>query len=220
MTFSEIRRRCKRQSDYIITLFVTNEFSLFLTWILFQTKITPNQLTIASIACALLCGAFYSFGHFFTGSFFLFISHALDCTDGNLARAKETFSPFGKWFDSIGDRASEIFVFIGVAYYFTDSNASVLWIAISLLAPLMLMLYYYIIDMGLSLGILKPKQEIGKLAFKGVHVKWGLLEPVIYGFIVLTPLGWVKIQIAAVFFLAGLGLVYQAYRMFNMTKNA
>lgn len=220
MTLHEIRLKCKRQSDYIITLFITNELSLLLTWLLLRTGVTPNQVTVASILCGLLCGFCYAFGWFLSGSVFLFLSHVLDCTDGNLARAKDTLNPFGKWFDSIGDRAGELLVFIGVAYYFTGDNAPTLWIAIALLTPLMLMLYYYIIDMGLSLGILKPKQEIGRLAFKGVHVKWGLLEPVIYGFIVLTPLGWVKVQVAAVFFLAGLGLFYQVYRMFIMTKNA
>lgn len=219
MTLNELRSKCKRQSDYIITLFITNELSLLLTWLLLKTGVTPNQVTVASILCSLLCGFCYAFGWFLSGSVFLFLSHVLDCTDGNLARAKDTLNPLGKWFDSIGDRAGEVFVFVGVAHYFASVNSPVLWIAIALLAPLMLMLYYYIIDMGLSLGILKSKQEIGKLAFKGVHVKWGLLEPVIYGFIVLAPLGWIKIQIAAVFFLAGLGLVYQAYRMFNMSKS-
>lgn len=218
MTLNELRLKCRRQSDYIITLFITNELSLLLTWLLLKTSATPNRITVASIISGLLCGLFYAFGWFLSGSVFLFLSHILDCTDGNLARATKTFSPFGRWFDAIGDRASGLFVFIGVAVYFARVNASVFWILITLLASLALMFYYYIIDMGLSLGVLRTKQEIGGLAFKGVHVKWGLLEPVIYGFIVLAPLGLIKFQVSAVFILSGLGLVYQAYRMMAMTR--
>ena len=99
MTWAELRNKCRRQSDYIITLFITNEVSLVLTWILAKTLITPNQVTCASLLCGLGCSLCYAFGHFFIGSLLLFISHALDCTDGNLARATSRFSPIGKWLD-------------------------------------------------------------------------------------------------------------------------
>ena len=92
MTWSELRNKCRRESDYIITLFVTNEVSLFITWMLVKTRVTPNQVTIASLFCGVIGGLCYLRGWFLIGSFFLFMSHVLDCTDGNLARAKEKFN--------------------------------------------------------------------------------------------------------------------------------
>ena len=212
MNWSELRKTCKRQSDYIITLLFTNEIALFFTWILIRTRITPNQITVASLGSALASGACYACGWFVIGSLFLFLSHILDCTDGNLARAKEIFSPLGKWMDVFGDRTSELFVFFGAGFYFLTVEASHLWALLSLLNASLLLLYYYIVDISLALGISSSKQNLTSIKFKGVHVKWGLMEPVIYGFIVLTPFGLLKIQLILVFALILLGMAYQIFK--------
>ena len=218
MTWTELRIKCKRQSDYIITLFVTNEISLFLTWILIKTRVTPNQITLASIICAVLCGVFYGFGYFITGSVLLFLSHILDCTDGNLARAKQMFSPTGKWLDMVGDRLGEIAIFMGVSIYFFRNNASTYWIIMPLFDSLLLLFYYYIVDMGLAQGLSKPLQKITNLQFKGVNVKWGTLEPVIYGFILLAPLGFVKVQLCMILIMSLAGLTYQIIKGLNIKE--
>lgn len=212
LNWSELKSKCKRENDYIITLFFTNEISLFVTWVLCKTPVTPNQVTIASIICALICGIFYASGMFIWGSLFLFLSHMLDCTDGNLARAKETFSAFGRWLDFIGNRTGEVFIFFGITLYFYRVEESVFWVVLPLLASMLLLLYYYIVDVALSLGISSPKQTITSMKFKGTHVKWGIMEPVLYGFIVLSPLGLVKVQIFGVMFLATGGILYQGYK--------
>jgi phosphatidylglycerophosphate synthase len=180
MTWSQLRASCKRQSDYIITLLFTNEIALLLTWVLMKTRVTPNQVTVASVVSAFLCGCFYAMGWFLPGSAMLFISHVLDCTDGNLARAKQRFSPLGKWLDAVGDRMGETFLFLGVGAYFIQGEGSGHWALLAVLDGLLLMLYYYMVDISLALGISKPKQELSTMVLKGVHVKWGLLEPVIY----------------------------------------
>jgi len=212
MRWSELRRVCKRESDYIITLFITNEASLLLTWVLAGTRITPNQVTIASIGMGLVCGICFALGWFPAGAFFLFFSHVLDCTDGNLARATQRFSPFGRWLDWVGDRLVEMSAFFGACVYFLLTGASGVWIILSALASLFLLYYYYIVDLGLALGTSKWKQELTRMQLRGVHIKWGLFEPVIYGFVVLAPLGLIQVQILLVLILAVLGIVYQTYR--------
>ena len=159
MTFSTLRDRCRRESDYIITLVFTNEVSLFITWLLLKTRVMPNHVTIASLACGIICGFSYLAGWFFFGSFFLFMSHVLDCADGNLARAKEMFSPFGRWLDSIGDKTADVFIFLCVGLYFYKNNDSDIWTILALLDALLLLLYYYIVDIALSLGISDKKQK-------------------------------------------------------------
>ena len=209
MTWSEVRASCKRQSDYIITLFITNEVSLFLTWLLVKTRITPNQVTTASILSGFGCALAYSFGYFMVGSFLLFVSHVLDCTDGNLARAKSKFSPIGKWLDMVGDRISEAAIFIGAGVYFIWTRGSEYWSLVALADAMLLSIYYYIVDIGLAMGLSQPVQNIGRMNFKDVHVKWGLLEPVIYGFILLSPFGLIKVQLAVVLLLSLSGIFYQ-----------
>ena len=215
MTWSDLRKVCKRESDYIITLFITNEVSLVLTWVLAKTKVTPNQVTVASIGMGLLCGLFYALGWFLLGSLFLFFSHVLDCTDGNLARAKQLFSPFGRWLDWVGDRLVEMSAFFGACFWFLWTGASGYWIILSALASLFLLYYYYVVDLGLALGTSKWKQDITNMQLRGVHLKWGIFEPVIYGFVVLAPLGLIKVQIVLVMVLACMGIIYQTHRSWS-----
>lgn len=212
MNLSALRKKCKRQSDYIITLFITNEISLVLTRILLKTKITPNHVTLISILCGLFCGFCYAFGWFLPGSIFLFMSHILDCTDGNLARAKEIFSDYGRWLDFAGNRITEVFVFLGVSFYFYRNGSSGIWVILPILDSQLLLLYYYIVDVALSLGISKTRQNITSMSFKDVHVKWGLMEPVLYGFILLAPFSLIKLQISLVFVYSIMGLSYQALK--------
>jgi phosphatidylglycerophosphate synthase len=218
MTWAELRIKCKRQSDYIITLFITNEISLMITWVLIKTKITPNQVTTASIISSLICSIAYACGSFLVGSLFLFLSHILDCTDGNLARAKEHFTPIGKWLDMMGDRLGEIIIFIGVSYYFFNTGAPAHWIVLPILDSLVLLFYYYIVDISLAQGLAQPLQKITNLKFKNVSVKWGTLEAVIYGFIVLAPLGLVKIQLVLVLAMSLVGLAYQTVKGLNYSE--
>jgi len=220
MTWTELREKCRRQSDYIITLFITNEVSLFLTWKLANTRVTPNQVTLASILCGLGCSLCYAFGNFFAGSLLLFISHVLDCTDGNLARAKSCFSPIGKWLDMSGDRIAEAMIFTGIGIYFIRTGASEYWIVISFVDAILLSAYYYMVDMALTLGLSKPVQNIGGLKFKGVNVKWGLMEPMLYGLIILSTLGFVKIQLILILLLSLGGMSYQAFKMISKTAES
>ena len=220
MTWVELRTTCKRQSDYIITLFFTNEASLLLTWVLAKTQVSPNQVTAASFLCGLGCALCYAFGYFPVGSLFLFISHVLDCTDGNLARAKSQFSPIGKWLDMAGDRIAEAMIFIGISFYFIRTGASEYWIVISFVDAILLSAYYYMVDIALTLGLSKPVQNIGGMRFKDVNVKWGLLEPVLYGFIILSTLGFVKIQLILIFLFSLGGMSYQAFKMISKSAES
>ena len=212
MTWSELRAACKRQSDYIITLFVTNEVSLMLTLLLVKTRVTPNQVTVASILASFGCALAFAFGYFLSGSILLFCSHVLDCTDGNLARATSKFSPIGKWLDMAGDRISEAAIFFGISFYFIKIGTTEYWAMLALTDAVLLSIYYYIVDIGLTTGIARPVQTIGGMEFKGVHVKWGLMEPVIYGFVILAPVGLIKFQIAIVLFLAISGISFQIFK--------
>ena len=219
MTFSDLRERCRRESDYLITLLFTNEVSLLVTWGLLQTRVTPNQVTVASLVCGIVCGLLFIKGWFATGALFLFLSHMLDCTDGNLARAKGVFSPVGRWLDFIGDKSADVVLFlcISIHMYFVDDK--IWWIVLPLVEGLLLMLYYYIVDIGLSLGISNKKQQLTSLRLKKVHVKWGLMEPVIYGFVILAPIGLLKVQLVGLLGLILFGFIYQIVKNYRILRN-
>jgi phosphatidylglycerophosphate synthase len=217
MKWAEVRQRSTRESEYLITLLLTNWISLFLTWLLARTRVTPNQVSIASLASGLLAGIFYAFGGFLAGSAFLFLSHILDCTDGNLARVTGRFSRVGRWLDMVGDRSGELFLFLGIGAYFLRHEGPEPWALLSLLGGFLVMLYYYIVDVGAALGLTGGKRRDGSPTGRP-RLKWGLYEPVIYGFIVLAPLGLVKVQIGFVLIMVAVGLTYQGVKGFAIRK--
>jgi len=219
MNMNDLQERCKRKSDYLITMFVTNKFALWLTYLMLPTKITPNQVTLMSLLCSLLCAGLYAGGSFLLGSFFLFLSHVLDCTDGNLARAKKLFSPHGQLLDMICDRVGESVLFIAVAYYLYVNGGEMAYLA--LVDGLLLMLYYYIVDISLSAKAPVPgeKRSNGGVVIDGVRLKWGIMEPVIYGFILFSTVGLLRIQIHFILVLIIVGLLYQLYKTARLIRS-
>ncbi len=211
MQLKQLRELCKRKSDYFFTILVTNELSLLLTMVLMKTRITPNTITYAVIFSGLLCGLFYSTGNFWVGSVFMFIAHMLDCTDGNLARAKKQFSPIGKWLDMFSDRLSHSFVFAGVSIYFYIQPASMLWSYLSLIDVVLLLNYYYAVDLAIAYKLTNFSQNKKRFMLKGVPIRIGLYEPVIYGFVFLAPLGFIKIHLLLVFIFSLFGLIFQFF---------
>jgi len=169
--------------------------------------------------CGLFAGVGYAVGWFLIGSLLLFLSHVLDCTDGNLARAQGKSSSYGKWLDLVGDRVTEVSVFFGAGINLYRNEMSYEWVLLTLLALLFIILYYYVVDIGLAIGFSERQQRVTAFKLKSVHIKWGLLEPVLYGFIVLAPLGLVKVQIVMISILSVLGLVYQVYRNYSYIES-
>jgi len=70
-----------------------------------NTRITPNQVTYASVLCGLASALAFCQGNgwsFVIAGFFLEASLILDCADGQLARAKNCATEFGRLLDGIG----------------------------------------------------------------------------------------------------------------------
>ena len=219
MKLNELRKICRRQSDYFFTILITNELSLLLTWLLLKTRITPNTITVMAIFSGVLCGIFYAIGNFWAGSFFMFFGHILDCTDGNLARAKNQFSPIGKWLDMIGDRLSHSFVLAGVSIYFFNQSNSTIWSYLALIDLILLLNYYYSVDIAIAHKLFPAAQKTNRFVLKGVPIRLGLYEPVIYGFVFLAPFGLIKIHLILILIFSLFGISFQFYTKFKFTEN-
>jgi phosphatidylglycerophosphate synthase len=80
--------------------------------------LTPNQVTFASLAVALLAAGCFAAGErptYVAGAVLLQLSFGLDCADGQLARFTGTFSALGGWLDAMFDRLKEYVVYAGLA---------------------------------------------------------------------------------------------------------
>jgi phosphatidylglycerophosphate synthase len=83
-----------------------------------KLKVTPNTVTGVSVGLALLAAVWFSAGTQggrLLGASLFYLSFALDCLDGQLARYTRTFSPLGAWADGMADRLKEYLVYVGLA---------------------------------------------------------------------------------------------------------
>jgi CDP-diacylglycerol--glycerol-3-phosphate 3-phosphatidyltransferase len=82
-----------------------------------RTNITPDHLTIAGMLIA--CGAAGAIGtgHLSLGLLLVILAALPDLLDGALAKASNTSSQRGAFFDSVVDRVTDALLFGGVAWY-------------------------------------------------------------------------------------------------------
>ncbi|MEU6713159.1 CDP-alcohol phosphatidyltransferase family protein [Nonomuraea sp. NPDC046802] len=99
-------------------------------------KLTPNSVTGISIGLATLSAVWFSAGTLpgrLAGAALLYLSFALDCLDGQLARYTRTFSPLGAWADGMADRLKEYLVYVGLAFGYGDAGIWYLAVAAMIL---------------------------------------------------------------------------------------
>ena len=85
--------------------------------LLCSTPVTPNALTLASLAVGIAsCWAFTRgfYSAYVSGAVLFFLSGLCDEMDGMLARIKFRESAFGTWFKDLVDNATYLLVFVGM----------------------------------------------------------------------------------------------------------
>jgi phosphatidylglycerophosphate synthase len=75
--------------------------------------LTPNTVTAAGMLICAAAGLVAMTGHLYEGIALFFGGACLDALDGSLARATGTSSEFGRYFDSLADRTSELVFVLG-----------------------------------------------------------------------------------------------------------
>jgi len=89
-----------------------------LATILANTDVTPNQVTVASLAFGLSAAIFMGTGKWVwmaAGALLLQASFVLDCADGQLARLKGETSQRGAWLDVTTDAIKVFAVYFGIS---------------------------------------------------------------------------------------------------------
>jgi phosphatidylinositol phosphate synthase len=87
-----------------------------------RAGIHPNILSIAGLLLSVAAGLIYCHGSFFWAAWVVVLAGVCDSLDGRIARQTNKKSDFGAFFDSTLDRYSDMFLFIGLAYYFAGGR--------------------------------------------------------------------------------------------------
>lgn len=121
---SEFKESLKTiDSEEIFDLVIFRPISFVLVKLIYNTNITPNQISIVALVFGILSGVFYGFGtyeFFILASASFFICNTLDCMDGQLARLKKNGTKIGRVIDGFIDYVTSISVFLGLGIAMTS----------------------------------------------------------------------------------------------------
>ncbi|WP_164716233.1 DUF5941 domain-containing protein [Streptomyces sp. WAC 06738] len=123
-------RAAVKSRDGFFTTFFISPYSRYLARWCANRGLTPNQVTTASLATAVLaagCAATGTRGGFVAAGVLLMLSFVLDCTDGQLARYSLQYSTMGAWLDATFDRAKEYAYFAGLAIGAANADGDDVW---------------------------------------------------------------------------------------------
>jgi phosphatidylglycerophosphate synthase len=110
--------RLGRPGDGWLTRLVDRRISRALTRLLLPTGVTPNQVTVTSIAVGIVAGVLFATGSHaaaILGAMLFLASTIIDGCDGELARLTFRESLFGARLDVVGDNVVHLFLFGGIA---------------------------------------------------------------------------------------------------------
>ena len=99
--------------------------------LLAKSKISPNTLTITGFIFSIITMILISQGYLLISGILIIISSIFDLLDGALARYTHNTTNFGKFFDAVIDRLSEITIYVGLFIYFINDSNSLLIIFLS-----------------------------------------------------------------------------------------
>ncbi len=129
--FSEFKQSLKTvDSEEIIDLYVFRPISFVFVKLIYNTNVTPNQISIVALIFGIMTGIFYGFadyGFLLLGSLCFFICNTLDCMDGQLARLKKNGTKIGRIIDGFIDYITSISVFLGLGIAMTHLTGNPLF---------------------------------------------------------------------------------------------
>lgn len=102
-----------------IDVWVHRPLAYLLALALYPTPVSPNAVTMCSIACGLAAGVCLInqdiAHHMAWAGLFIFLSAVVDCADGQLARMRRTSSNLGRMLDGMADGIVSIVIVAGGA---------------------------------------------------------------------------------------------------------
>lgn len=156
-----------------------------------RTRLTPDHLTVVGLVVALLAAVAIGLGWYAVGLLLVILAALPDLLDGALAKASNTSSQRGAFFDSVIDRVTDALLFGGVAWHFASEESAHLAL-LPMAVALMSSVISYERAKAESLG-LSAKGGIMERAERIILLCLGLLFPVI-----LIPIMWIMLVLVTV----------------------
>ncbi len=109
----------KSEFEGFIDRYFNRKISGLLTRLFLKIGLSPNAITLISMAIGLVSAAAFAFGNYAAaviGALIFQVSAIVDCCDGEVARLTFTESPYGEQLDLTADNIVHMAIFAGVAW--------------------------------------------------------------------------------------------------------
>lgn len=117
-------------ADGFFTTYFVSTYSRFIARWAARRGLTPNQVTLISIALGVAAAGCFATGErlwMVAGGILIYFAFVFDCVDGQVARYARKFGVLGAWLDATFDRFKEYVVFAGLAIGFAVSGQGDVW---------------------------------------------------------------------------------------------
>jgi len=224
-TLPQTRDRLRREwGDYPLTILIINPINLLLVRIVGRTSATPNQVSLFSFFVMSVAACFFvSLNRPIQaiGGGILLFAYLVDCLDGDLARLKGLKSPLGAMLDPILNRCGEIVIILAISINAWRMTKDPLWLLGGVILMGMSQLYFYITDAMLNIFRKKFNQlnNMNKRKLFGTPIRFGAIEPFIWGQACLAFAGIAYWGIIIFGFMFTIGCIIQLYKLFAITRN-
>ncbi|MEV0585915.1 CDP-alcohol phosphatidyltransferase family protein [Nonomuraea sp. NPDC050310] len=119
-------------ADGFFTTYFVSTYSRFIARWAARRGLTPNQVTLISIALGVAAAACFATGQrlgMVAGGVLIYFAFVFDCVDGQVARYARKFGVLGAWLDATFDRFKEYVVFAGLAIgYVAIGHGDEIWV--------------------------------------------------------------------------------------------
>ncbi|MEE8109799.1 MAG: NTP transferase domain-containing protein, partial [bacterium] len=167
-------RKGKGNEDGLLSSWLNRPISVRLSVVLARTRITPNQITVASFLLALAGAGFFAPGTYalaLLGGFLLQAASILDGCDGEVARLKESGSVRGAWLDSVLDRYADLAAAVAITFGYAGTHpGSLPWIAGMLAGGSFLLASFVTKEYQLRYGVAYPNDMLNRLKHRDIRL--------------------------------------------------
>ena len=160
-----------------------------------KTKLTPDHLTVVGLVVGALAAVAVGSGRLRLGLVLVILAALPDLLDGALAKASNTSSQRGAFFDSTVDRVTDALLLGGIAYYFAtteDPRLAVLPFAVSAVSSVISYQRAKAESLGLDAkgGLMERAERIVVLCVGLLIEPWldGALVWILWGMLVLISI--------------------------------
>jgi CDP-diacylglycerol--glycerol-3-phosphate 3-phosphatidyltransferase len=156
-----------------------------------KTGLTPDHLTILGLLVGIAAAVAIGSGRLLLGALLVVLAALPDLLDGALAKASDSASQRGAFFDSTIDRITDALLLGGIAWYFAGTES-----------PYMTLLPYAVASVSSLISYQRAKAESLGIDAKGglmeraeriIAILVGLLFPVL-----LIPILWIMLVLTSI----------------------